>query len=310
MPNLTLLEAAKLNPGEVLRNSIIEHFAATSDLLRVLPFLDVQGGAYVYNLEGTLPGVAFRGVNEGYTPSAGIMNPQTERLRIGGGELVVDKAILKIHGDDVRAQHELRQVKALSLTLGAKIINGDSTADVREFDGLRTRITGDQLLNAGNTNGGNPLSVASLRDLIDAVENPTHLVMSKKMRNLLSAGANDTTVGGFISFEKDEFGKRVTMYDGLPIVVTDYDAGGNQIIDFNEVGAGGTTATASSIYCVNFGDEGVTGLQNGMMEVRDLGEMPTQPAMLTRVEWLVGLAALHGRAAARLRGISLAAVVK
>lgn len=307
---ITLLEAAKINPGEVLRNTIIEHFARSSDLLRVMPFIDVQGGAYVYNLEGSLPGVAFRGVNEGYTASAGILNPQTERLRIGGGELKVDNAILKMHGNEVRSQHELRQVKAMSLTIGAKMINGDSTKDPREFDGLRTRIQGDQLLNAGNTDGGNALSVSALRDLIDAVDNPTHLLMSKKMRNLLSAAATDTTIGGYIAYDKDEFGRRIVMFDGLPIVVTDYDAEGKQIIDFNEVGAGGATATATSIYCVNLGDEGVTGLQNGIMEVRDLGEMQTQPALLTRVEWMVGMAALHGRAAARLRGIANAAVVK
>ena len=307
---ITLLEAAKLNPGEVLRNTIIEHFAFTSDLLRITPFLDVQGGAYVYNLEGSLPGVAFRGVNEGYTASAGIMNPQTERLRIGGGELKVDNAILAMHGEAVRSQHELRQVKALSLTIGAKMINGDSAANPVEFDGLRTRIVGDQLLDAGSTDGGDALSVSALRDLIDAVDNPTHLIMSKKMRNLLSSAATDTTIGGYIAYDKDEFGRRVTMFDGLPIVVTDYDAEGKQIVDFNEVGAGGSTATATSVYCVNMGDEGVSGLQNGVMQVRDLGEMESQPAQLTRIEWLVGMAVLHGRAAARLRGIANAAVVK
>lgn len=307
---ITLLEAAKINPGEVLRNTIIEHFARSSELLRVLPFIDVPGGAYVYNLEGSLPGVAFRGVNEGYTASAGILNPQTERLRLAGGELKVDNAVLKMHGSEVRSQHELKQVKALSLTIGAKLINGDSTRDPREFDGLRARIQGDQLLNAGSTDGGDALSVRALRDLIDAVDNPTHLVMSKKVRNLLSSAASDTTIGGYIAYDKDEFGKRITLFDGLPIVVTDYDAAGAQIIDFNEVGSGGSTATATSVYAVNFGDEGVVGLQNGVMDVRDLGEMESVPAMLTRVEWLVGLAALHGRAAARLRGVKNVAVVK
>ncbi|WNL50638.1 major capsid protein [Ruegeria phage RpAliso] len=307
---ITLLEAAKLNPGEVLRNTIIEHFARSSDLLRVLPFINVAGGAYVYNLEGQLPGVAFRGVNQGYEATAGIMNPQTETLRIGGGELKVDNAILKMHGAEVRSRHELMQVKSLSLTIGSMLINGDSTTDPRVFDGLRTRIQGDQLLDAGSTDGGNALSVNALRDLIDAVENPTHLVMSKKMRNLLSSAAHDPQVGGYIAYDKDEFGNRVTMFDGLPIVVTDYDSAGRDVIGFNEVGAGGDTATATSIYCANFGDEGVTGLQNGVMEVRDLGEMQNQPAMLTRIEWLVGMAVLHGRAAARLRGIANAAVVK
>lgn len=307
---ITLLEASKINPGEVLRNTIIEHFARSADLLRVLPFINVQGGAYVYNLEGTLPGVAFRGVNEGYTASAGIMNPQTEMLRISGGELKVDNAILKFHGDAVRSSHELRQAKAMSLTIAAKLINGDSVANPLEFDGLRARIQGDQLLEAGSTDGGDALSVNALRDLIDAVDNPTHLIMSKKMRNLLSSAASDTTIGGYITYAKDEFGSRVTEFDGLPIVVTDYDANADQVIDFNEVGSGGATATATSVYCANFSDEGVVGLQNGVMEVRDLGEMETIPAMLTRVEWLVGMAAMHGRSAGRLRGISNAAVTK
>lgn len=307
---ITLLEAAKINSGDIVRSTVIEHFARSSELLRVLPFIDVPGGAYVYNLEGSLPGVAFRGINQGYSASHGILNPQTEALRIGGGELKVDKATLKMHGEDVRSRHELMQVKALSLSIGDKIINGDSTTNPLEFDGLRARLQGDQVLDAGATDGGDPLSVTQLRDLIDAVENPTHLVMSKKMRNLLSSAASDTTIGGYISYEQNEFGKRVTHFDGLPILETDYNAQGEQIIGFNEVGAGGADATATSVYAVNFGDEGVSGLQNGVMEVRDLGEMETQPAMLTRVEWLVGLCALHGRAAARLRGISNAAVIK
>jgi len=307
---ITLFEASKLNPGEVLRNTIIEHFARSSDLLRVTRFIPVDGGAYVYNMEGSLPGVAFRGVGEGYTPSAGIMNPETERLRIGGGDLDVDLATLKMTSEDVRGAHELRKVKAMSLTIGAKMINGNSVSDPREFDGLRTRIQGDQLLDQGNTNGGDPLTITRLRDLIDQVDNPTHLIMSKKMRNLLSAAATDPAVGGYITYTQDEFGRRVTQFDGLPIVVMDYDASNKQIIAFDEVGSGGSTATATSIYCVNMSDEGVVGLQNGIMEVRDLGELQDRPAMRTRVEWLVGMAVLHGRAAARLRGISDAAVVK
>jgi len=307
---ITLLEASKLNPGEVMRNTIIEHFARSSDLLNALSFIDVPGGAFVYNMEGNLPGVAFRGVGDGYSPSAGILNPETERLRIAGGDLDVDLATLAFHGASVRSTHELRKVKALALSIGAKIINGDSTADPREFDGLRVRIQGDNVLDAGGTDGGDPLRISVLRDLIDQVDGPTHLIMSKKMRNLLTAAASDSAVGGYITYSESDFGTRITHFDNLPILVTEYDNEGNQIIDFNEVGGTGSTATATSIYCVNMGDEGVQGLQNGVMDVRDLGELDEKPVMRTRVEWFVGMAVQHGRAAARLRGISNAAVVK
>lgn len=307
---ITLFEASKLYSGEMLRSGIIQHFAMSSDLLRAIPFINVDGGAYRYNMEGQLPGVAFRGVGESYSASAGILNPQTEALSIVGGDLDVDLATLKMTSEDVRPQHELLKAKAIAHSIADKIINGDSTADPREFDGLRNRIQGDQIVDAGATNGGDALSLVKLWELIDAVDNPTHLIMSKKMRALLSGAAHDPNVGGYISFGQDEFGQRVTMFDDLPILVADRGVDDQLIIDFNEVGSGGATATATSIYCVSMGGDGVVGLQNGVMDVRDLGELPTAPVMRTRVEWLVGMAVQHGRSAARLRGISNAAVVK
>ena len=38
-------------------------------------------------------------------------------------------------------------------------------------------------------------------------------------------------------------------------------------------------------------EDGVTGIQNGGMDVRDLGELQTAPVWRTRVEWFTGIAA-------------------
>lgn len=304
---LTLLEASKLNPGDVVRNGVIEMFARNSDLLRVMPFLDVPGGAYQYVQEGSLPGVAFRGINEGYTESTGILNPQVELLRIAGGDLDVDKAILAFHGEDVRSAHEEMKVKALTLNLGAKIINGDSLSDPREFDGLRNRITGSQLIAAGSTANGTPLSLLKLDELIDSVDSPTHLIMSKAMKRRLTAAARDPNVGGHINYIKDEFGRPVMTYNDLPVLLPDYDDTGDRILKFDEPCTSGT-ATGTSIYCVSFGPTMLTGLQNGIMDVNDLGELEGKPTLRTRVEWYMGMAALHGRCAGRLWSIADAAV--
>lgn len=306
---MTLLEASKLNPAEVVRNGVIEMFARNSDILANLPFMDVNGGSYAYNQEGQLPGVAFRGVNEAYDESVGVLNPQVEVLRIAGGDLDVDKAILAMHGEQVRTVHEAAKVKALALYLTKKIIKGDSSSDVREFDGLQNRITGSQLIAAGSTDGGDPLSLAKLDEAIDAVDGPTHLIMSKAMRRRLTAAARSSSVGGYITYTTDAFGRKITNYNDLPILIADYDDTGDRILDFDEVGPGGSTATATSIYVVSFGENMLTGLQNGVMQVNDLGELDSKPVKRTRVEWYVGLAALHGRCAARLWGISNAAVV-
>lgn len=306
---LTLLEASKLHTGDVVRSAVIEMFARSSDLMRVMPWQDMPGGAYHYNQEGQLPGVAFRGVNEAFGESTGILNPQVEVLRIAGGDLDVDKALIKFHGAGIRQQHEAMKVKALGLYITKKIVKGDSVAEPREFDGLMNRINGSQLIEAGNTNGGDALSLAKLDAVIDIVDNPTHLLMSKALRRRLTAAARTTTVGGFITYGVDAFGEKVTQYNDLPILIADYDDTGARILDFNEAGGGGATATATSIYAISLGDGMLTGLQNGVMDVRDLGELQAQSVMRTRVDWYVGLAALHGRCAGRLRGISDAAVV-
>lgn len=309
---LTLLEASKINSGDVKRSAVIEMFAEANDIMRVMPFINIQGGSYSYNQEGTLPGVAFRGYNQAYTESVGVLNPQVEVLRIAGGDLDVDKALIKTRGADVRASQEAMKVKALSLHLMGKVINGDSVATPEEFDGLKNRLTGSQLIPAdlSSTDGGDPLSLLQLDKAVDAVDAPTHVIMSKAMRRRLTVSTRSATIGGNgINWRMDEFGQQSMFYQDLPIIIADYDDTGARVIDFDEVGPTGATATASSIYVVSFGEDMLTGLQNGTMEVTDLGEIDSKPVLRTRVEWLVGVALLHGRCAARVYGISDAAVV-
>lgn len=303
---LTLVEASKLYAGDPLRSAVIELYAQSSDILRVLPFDDIQGNAYRYNREYTLPGIAFRGVNESYTESTGILNPVTEPLVIAGGDLDVDKFILDTMGENQRSVHEAMKVRALALNWTLKFIKGDQATEPREFDGLQARCTGGQLIAAGSTANGTALSLAKLDELIDAVKDPQYLIMNKAMRRRLSVAARTSTIGGYITYSLDEFGRQVMKYNDLPILIVNEDNAGNQILPFTEVCTSGTD-TGTSIYCVSFGDGMFTGLQNGGIDVRDLGELQTKPALRTRVEWYNGIAIFHGKAAARLYSIADAA---
>lgn len=304
---LTLVEAAKLHSGEVKRSAIIELFAAGSDILRTLPFDTIAGNALQYNREETLPGIGFRGVNEAYTESTGVINPVTEPLVIAGGDLDVDVFILETMGQDQRAVQEAMKTKALALRWSQAIIKGDSTVDPRLFDGLQVRLTGTQKIAAGATVNGTPLSLAKLDEAIDAVDQPTHLIMNKTMRRLLTAAARATGVSGFITYGVDEFGRQVAKYNDLPILIIEQDNAGNEILPFTEAATSGT-ATATSIYVVSFMEGKLQGIQSGVMSVRDLGELQTQPVKRTRVEWYAGIALFHPRAAARLWSISNGAV--
>ncbi len=310
---LTLLEAAKLETGDAYKSGVIELYAGSSDILSNLPFENITGNALRYNRETSLPNVGFRGVNETYTASTGILNPLVESLVIAGGDLDVDKFILDTMGQNQRAVHEAMKVRALSLAWTKKFIKGDNQSDPREFDGLQTRVTGAQKISAGSTDGGTALSLAKLDEAIDQTLNPTHLIMSKAMARKFSAAARTYTIAGYISYDLNQFGQRVMSYNGLPIITVDLDNTGAAILDFNEVSftssAWGGTATGSSIYIVSMGAEGLTGLQNGTIDVRDLGELPTAPVFRTRIEWYNGLAVFNGRAVTRLGSIANSAIV-
>jgi hypothetical protein len=305
---LTLLEAAKLMRGEELRSAIIEIFASQTDILRAFPFQDIQGNALRYNLENTLPGVAFRGVNEGYTESTGVINPQVETLTIAGGDLDVDKFILDTMGMDQRSMQEAMKLKALAHNWSHKVIKGDSTTSPKEFDGLQKRLTGNQLVSMGSTSGGDPLSLSKLDEAIDRVDNATSLLMSQTMKRRFSVAARSASVGGYITWDVEDMGKRVLRYDGLEILVADGNGDVYDTIDQTEAAASGG-ATATSIYILSLGDGMLTGIQNGAPVVRDLGELETKPVLRTRVEWYSGIAMFHPRAAARLYGISAAAII-
>jgi hypothetical protein len=305
---LTLVEAAKLETGDVIRQAIIELYAGSSDILMTLPFEDIAGNALKYNRESSLPGVGFRGVNESYTPSTGILNPMTETLVIAGGDLDVDTFIVKTQGIKQRAVQEAMKVRALALAWTKKFIKGDTASDPREFDGLQVRIVGDQKVQAGTTANGSALSMFVLDTAISQTLNPTHLIMNKRMRDRFTQAARTTTVGGYITTTLDAFGRTVTMYNGLPILVVDLDNEGNAILPFTEACTSGT-ATGCSIYIVSMGSDALTGLQNGGPDVRDLGELQGEPKFRTRVEWFPGLAIYNGRSATRLWSIADAAFV-
>ena len=300
---LTLIEAAKLETGDVFRSGVIELYAGSSAILANLPFQSIAGNALKYNREAALPGVGFRGVNEAYTPSTGVLNPIVEALVIAGGDLDVDKFIIDTMGENIRSTHEAMKIRALGLQWTQKFIKGDTSSDPREFDGLQVRITGNQLIAAGATAGGTALSLSVLDQAIDQTLNPTHLLMSKGMARKLTTAARNYQIGGFITYSVDFFGKRVMEYNGMPILTVDLDGTGAPILPFTEAATSGA-ATAGSIYILSLTEDGLIGLQNGGMDVRDLGELQSAPVFRTRLEWYNGIAIFNGRAVTRIYSIS------
>ncbi len=306
---LTLVESSKIALGrdQVHKATIMELYARGSDVLAHLPFENITGSSLAFNREQTLPAAGFRAVNAAFAEGAGTTARIVESLAIAGGDLDVDKFIVDTMGPDQRATQEAMKVKALSLSMANTIIKGDVVAVPQGFDGLQVRCTGTQLISA-STSGATALSLTILDQIIDQVDEPTHLIMNKTMRRRLSSAARLAAVGGYITYALDAFGRRVTFYNDLPILVADRNNLNGQIIPFTETNLTGG-ATSCSIYCVSFAENGVLGLQSTEMDVRDLGEQDATPVFRTRIEWYITLGILRERSAARLWSIGDRAVV-
>lgn len=289
---LTLLELAKTVSNPIAAG-VIETIAGNNPVLEAMPFIDVQGTAYRYNREDTLPDIAFRGINESFTESTGVINPQTETLVISGGDMDFDTALVKMGNGNERAIHDQMKAKAHSLKWLVTFFDGDSDAEPREFDGVNKRLEGtSQVID----NGDAVLDLENLDALIDAVDGEaSQLLMSKRMARIVTKLAQGT---GNVSFGLDAIGRRRTEYAGIPIGIVENDHQNNLILDFDEA------SSTNSIYAVRYGLDGVHGIQNGAIDARDLGEIDSKPAFRTRVEWLSGYAVKHPRAIARLTGIT------
>lgn len=297
---LTILEAAKLNPSPLVQGTV-EIIAGESPVLLNMPFVPINGPAFVYNREGTLPGIAFRGINESYTESTGVVNPQSEILRICGGDSDYDTFLVTTGTgtNDARATHDAMKAKALSLRWTRAFVDGDSETDPREFDGLNKRLVGSQHLQLAT--GGATLTLAKLDELIDAVQGtPTLLLMNKAMRRKITALAAGTAA---VTMTVDQLGRPLTAYAGIPIGVVEDDETGTAILGFDEDDGSGNFDTCS-IYALRLGTDVFHGIETAPVDVRDLGELDSKPAFRTRVEWFAAFVLRHPRAAARLSRIN------
>ncbi len=310
---VTLAQAAVLSQNTLARG-VMETFVIESPVLDRLPLMQIEGNAYAYTKEQTLPGVAFRSVNEAYVESTGTFVQSSESLVILGGDADVDRFIVQTRGNlnDQRAAQTRAKVKAAAFKFQDTFINGDVAVDTKAFDGLKKRLTGAQVIAAG-TNGapivGNGTTdthtfLDRLDDLFGAVAGGPDVAYANRavVSRILAAGRR---VGGAELVNEDVTGKRVVQWNGVPILDIGTRADGTLIIPQTETQ--GTATNASSIYALKFGndeaDQAVTGLTNGGVQVYDLGEVSDKPVYRTRLEFYCGLATFGGAAAARLTGV-------
>lgn len=298
---VTLVQAAEASTN-MLQRGVIETFIDESPVLSRIPFMEIDGNAYQYARESSLPGIAFRAVNAAYTESTGAIVNSTVGLKIMGGDADVDRFIQKTRSnrmDQIALQTRLK-AKAAAIKFTETFFEGDSGAVVDSFDGLRTMLTGAQVITAGAN--GATLTLDMVDDMLASVAGGADVIYAdswliRKINRLVRAA------GGNVPEPRSEYGRMVYQYAGIPLVDTGLGLdGATRILGFDETT--GSSAITASMYAVKFGEEEFTsGLTNGGIDVYPIGELETKPAFRVRIEWYVALAMFNGKSAARLKGL-------
>ena len=223
-----------------------------------------------------------------------------------GGDADVDNFLKATRSNvqDLEAAVVELKAKALKDKFEETFIYGDSTAEPKQFDGVRglidTGTAGDQVVAAGAS--GATLTLSMLDELIDAIKGgkPDILLMSRRSRRKINALVRAS--GGLMDSDRDSWGNFVQLWDSIPIGVNDW------ILDTHVVSGGVETDTTggdcSTIYALQFGEGGLCGLTApGHLTVEPIGSLETKDATRSRIKWYVSMALFSSIKAAALIGI-------
>ena len=292
---LTLAEAAKLS-NDLLLPGVIESIIKDSPVLQQLPFIEIVGNGLTYNRENVAPTAAFFAVGDAWTESTPTFTQVTTSLSILGGDADVDNYVKQTRSNiqDLEAAVVELKARAVRDKFEDTFINGDTATDANSFDGIDKTTVSGQAVSMGTN--GDTLSLDKLDELIDTVkgDKPHMLLMSRRSRRKLGA-LSRATGSGMLETERDEFGRMVQFYDGIPVEINDY------ISDAKTVGS---STDCSTIHATQLGEGALVGLSGpGGLQVERVGSLETKDATRTRVKWYVSIALFNTLKLAKLTGV-------
>lgn len=144
-----LLKDLKVGMTDKVQAQVVDEFIRTSEVLELLPFDDSvspQGGStlsYAY-VQKKLPSeTAFRAINEEYEANEATVERKTVDLKIFGGSFELDRVIKQAEGmyNNMALQVQEKVTSAVG-TFHNAMINGDSSSNADEFDGLDKFLVG------------------------------------------------------------------------------------------------------------------------------------------------------------------------
>ena len=293
---------------------LIEMFAESSDVYKALPFVGLSAPQFTGFRQTALSGnMAFRGINGVSTSGAGVISPFQEAAYIVDHDIPIDRALVDRGGERRRAIEEKNAMAELGQLWLTKFVYGDNNASPIEFNGLQKRSAnyGRTIDNSNATSGGAALSLLQLDIALKntAKKGKRHLLVPFDLKPYFIQAARTSTLSGYVIQTWDEIGEEKISYAGVPMLFGWEKDLHPPMLQFNEVAPAGGAAQCGSIYVVDFGEEGLHGIELNKMEIRDFGLLQDGVTYNTHVHWDVGLVDAGLFCFTRLCGITKATIV-
>lgn len=272
---MTLAEM-KVGMNDKLQESVVDTFIRESEVLELLPFdnsLSPNGGStltYGYIQKKLPSATSFRAINEEYSASQATVEKKSVDLKIFGGSFELDRVIKQAEGmyNNMALQLEEKVISAVG-TFHNAMINGDSSSDEEQFDGLDKFLVG-QSTEFGTGAVIDLSTMAKLKENADAFYEQLLKLINRTGAHALFVNEGMKTkiqtvarVLGYKTESKEDFGRTITtigegnvrLIDLKNIVTTSGGAAVEKPIIGTKTRTVATVSTTglTDIYAVKFG---------------------------------------------------------
>lgn len=323
------LEEAKVGMADKVDQQVVDMFRRSSLLLDRMTFDNAispgTGGstlAYGYVQLKTPSTAAVRTINREYTAGEAKREKKTTNAIIMGGSFEIDRVLQNTSGavDELAFQAE-QKIKATSNYFHNLVINGIAASSgagyvPNTFDGLKKLLSGTSneitsevsITTAAELTSNYNAFLDELDAFLTVLDGtPSMLLMNSKMLTKLRGAARRA---GYYDRAKDDFGRYVETYNGIPLLDAGKYYDGSKTVDVVADTAPSSGAFGTSdIYAVCLGLDGFhgisptgTGIINSYMpDLRAPGAVKKG-----EVELVAGVALKNTLKAAVLKGIKTA----
>lgn len=296
---LLAVEAEKLSIEDRQRG-IIEEIIDRDELFALMPFTKANDLTYSYVREKTAAQGEWFSAYDDLEESASEFDPVSVQLKRIAGQVDIDNFQAEVQSglNDQVAIQLSQKAKGMGRQFRDVLVNGDTSVNPLQFDGLKRLVTPGQTLWAGAEGGA--VSFTALDELKDAVMLGADMLMMRQSTWRAIRGLNRAMGGNTADHIMiDNFGYPVKAYDGTPVIINDF-------LPVNETRGANTATTSIYALRVNEADgfHGLFGGESAGFRMEKVGLLQGKDVTRWRMKWYVAAALKATHSIARLGGVT------